>query len=120
MIPHLADARRALAALLERGTLHGVDAVYDNETDRECSGPCYVTVAVEAVRPTEIVLAVRVYSQIADGTTDATETLETAVESVDDRLAEEAIGPSEWQIALQPEIGCMVARCLTVAGRETF
>jgi len=120
VIPGLSEARRDLAAALEYPPLDGVDAVYEQESNREASGPCYLTVALEAVRPTEIVLAVRVYSQMVDGVGDATDTLEAALEGADDRLLALGLGPSDWQVGLDAEISCMVARCFVNQPRTSF
>ena len=120
MNPRISDARRDLAGNLEEPPIHGVDAVYEQESNREASGPCYMTVALERVTPTEIVLAVRVYSQMVDGVGDATDTLEAALEGADDRLLSLSLGPSEWQVGLDSEISCMVARCFVNYPRTTF
>lgn len=119
MIPHLADVRAAAAALLDVG-LDGVDAVYDREQNAETSGPCWVTVSVERILATEIVVAVRIYSSLAESPDDATDVLETALEGVDARLGSVALGPSEWDIGVDDTLNAMVARSFVNWPRQTF
>lgn len=119
MTPHLLDERAAITATLDVG-LEGVDAVYDHEPDRETSGACYVSVALERVTATEQVWAVRIYSQTLDSIEEGTTRLLTALESVDDALKDEPLGPSEWDLGFDDGIGCLVARTFLNRGRETF
>lgn len=119
MTPTLAESRATLAALLEPH-LDGVDAVYDHEPHTETSGPCYVTVELEGLTSTDQLWAVRVYSQTADSPEDAASTLDVALGSVDDRLAESTFGPSEWQVGYEDNVSAVVAKAVLRLPRESF
>ena len=119
MTPTLADARAQVFGLLDVG-LDGVDAAYDHEPTGETTGPVYVTVAFFRLTPTDIVEAVRIYSQMADSPTDAAERLEVAIASVDDRLKDSAFGPSQCEAEPDDGLGAYVARFLVDVPRQTF
>ncbi|MEJ7763883.1 MAG: hypothetical protein WKF86_00140 [Acidimicrobiales bacterium] len=120
MTPLLVEAKADLFSVLDSGPLNGVDSVYDYEPHREASGPCYVTVELFAITPTDTTWAVRVYNQLLDSPEGAAATRDVAVVAVDDRLGQNNYGPSRWEAGFDDALGCLVARTLVDVGRETF
>jgi len=117
--PSLTDSRQALYDSLDVG-LDSVDAVYDHEPNRELSGPCYVTIMLERIEPTEQVWAVRIYSQTADSPEEAARTMDVALDAVDAALGARPWGPSVWDVAHNDELNALVARTFVNVERETF
>lgn len=118
MTPTLVESQQSLYRLLDGQPLTDVDAVYDHEPTGEVTGPCYVTVALERVTPTEQVWAVRIYSQTADGVGDATTTAYSALDAVDERLS--PLAPSAWDVGHDDRVGALIARAFIDIPRETF
>lgn len=78
--------------------------------------PCSVTISPAAIRPTDWMVAVRVY--VDDQYPDRAQDLVVDVPVAVSALLVPGYGPDEWDMGWQPELGCWLASSLVTVGRE--
>lgn len=115
----LGAAKAELFALVTTPSLpSGLTMAYDHEPlAGNVQKPNALTISTAGMSPTDYLIALRLYVSAEPDAETANDDLDSLIMAVDGRMTG-GFGPSEWEVAYEPELVAFVATNVLRVGRE--